>query len=68
MAEKHDLSIMENSIGGHTNSFASADKLETADIALVGVPHSTGNGTIERDQRWPTCCEECVRAPTSSAW
>lgn len=26
------------------------DDVATADIALVGVPHSTGNGTTERDQ------------------
>ena len=25
-------------------------KFEEIDIALVGVPHSTGNGTTERDQ------------------
>ena len=52
MAEKHDLSIMENLDwwGIPTLFRCPQDKLETADIALVGVPHSTGNGTTERDQ------------------
>ena len=52
MAEKHDLSIMENLYwwGIPTLFRCPQDKLETADIALVGVPHSTGNGTTERDQ------------------
>ena len=52
MAEKHDLSMMENLYwwGIPTLFQCPQDKLETADIALVGVPHSTGNGTTERDQ------------------
>ena len=52
MAEKHDLSMMENLYwwGIPTLFRCPQDKLETADIALVGVPHSTGNGTTERDQ------------------
>ena len=52
MAEEHDLSMMENLYWwGITTLFrCPQDKLETADIALVGVPHSTGNGTTERDQ------------------
>ena len=52
MAEKHDLSMMENLYwwGIPTLFRCPQDKLETADIALVGVLHSTGNGTTERDQ------------------
>jgi len=52
MAEKHDLSMMENLYwwGIPTLFRCPQDKLETADVALVGVPHSTGNGTTERDQ------------------
>ena len=52
MAEEHDLSMMENLYwwGIPTLFRCPQDKLETADIALVGVPHSTGNGTTERDQ------------------
>ena len=52
MAEKHDLSMMENLYwwGIPTLFRCPQDKLETADIALVGVPHSTGNGTTDRDQ------------------
>ena len=52
MAEKHDLSMMENLYwwGIPTLFRCPQDKLEKADIALVGVPHSTGNGTTERDQ------------------
>ena len=52
MAEEHDLSMMENLYwwGVPTLFRCPQDKLETADIALVGVPHSTGNGTTERDQ------------------
>ena len=34
---------------GYTN-FISLPKPAESDIALVGVPHSTGNGTTERDQ------------------
>ena len=52
MAEEHDMSMMENLYwwGIPTLFRCPQDKLETADIALVGVPHSTGNGTTERDQ------------------
>ena len=52
MAEEHELSMMENLYwwGIPTLFRCPQDKLETADIALVGVPHSTGNGTTERDQ------------------
>jgi guanidinopropionase len=46
------MSMMENLYwwGIPTLFRCPQDKLETADIALVGVPHSTGNGTTERDQ------------------
>lgn len=52
MAEEHDVSMMENLYwwGIPTLFRCPQDKLETADIALIGVPHSTGNGTTERDQ------------------
>ena len=52
MAEKHDLSMMENLYwwGIPTLFRCPQEKLEKADIALVGIPHSTGNGTTERDQ------------------
>jgi guanidinopropionase len=52
MAEEHDLSMMENLYwwGIPTLFRCPQDKLETDDIDLIGVPHSTGNGTTERDQ------------------
>ena len=52
MAEHHDTSMMDNLYwwGIPTLFRCSQDDLITADIALVGVPHSTGNGTTERDQ------------------
>ena len=38
------------------------------DIALVGVPHSTGNGTTERDQHLgPPRGARCVRVGTPCA-
>ena len=52
MAEEHDRSMMENLYwwGVPTLFRAPHAPAEGADIALVGVPHSTGNGTTERDQ------------------
>jgi guanidinopropionase len=52
MAEEHDSSMMDNLYwwGVPTLFRCPQDELKTADIALVGVPHSTGNGTTERDQ------------------
>ena len=52
MAREHDVSMMDNLYwwGIPTLFRCPQDTLETADIALVGVPHSTGNGTTERDQ------------------
>ena len=52
MAEEHDRSMMENLYwwGVPTLFRAPHADAEGADIALVGVPHSTGNGTTERDQ------------------
>jgi len=52
MAEEHDRAMMENlywwgipTLFRRPNSGPDGE-----DIALVGVPHSTGNGTTERDQ------------------
>ncbi|MCV2872498.1 arginase family protein [Defluviimonas sp. WL0050] len=52
MAEEHDRSMMENLYwwGIPTLFRCPNEPPEGADIALVGVPHSTGNGTTERDQ------------------
>ena len=52
MAEEHDRSMMENLYwwGVPTLFRAPHQGPEGADIALAGVPHSTGNGTTERDQ------------------
>jgi guanidinopropionase len=52
MAEEHDRSMMENLYwwGIPTMFRCPNEPPEGADIALVGVPHSTGNGTTERDQ------------------
>lgn len=52
MSDKHDQSMMENLYWwGIPTLFRCPNKPpEDADIALVGVPHSTGNGTTERDQ------------------
>jgi guanidinopropionase len=52
MAEEHDRSMMDNLYWwGIPTMFRCANQPpEGQDIALVGVPHSTGNGTTERDQ------------------
>ncbi len=52
MADEHDRSMMENLYwwGIPTMFRCPADQPGGKDIALVGVPHSTGNGTTERDQ------------------
>ena len=52
MAEIHDKSMMENLYwwGVPTLFRCPHGDFSEADIALVGVPHSTGNGTTERDQ------------------
>lgn len=52
MAEEHDRSMMENLYwwGVPTLFRAPHEPVGGQDIALVGVPHSTGNGTTERDQ------------------
>lgn len=52
MADAHDRSMMDNLYwwGVPTLFRCPHEGLEDADIALVGVPHSTGNGTTERDQ------------------
>jgi guanidinopropionase len=52
MAKKHDDSMMNNLYwwGIPTMFRCPHAEAENADIALVGVPHSTGNGTTERDQ------------------
>ena len=52
MAKKHDDSMMNNLYwwGIPTLFRCPHAEPEDADIALVGVPHSTGNGTTERDQ------------------
>ena len=52
MAREHDEKMMENLYwwGVPTLFRCPHQSAEGADIALVGVPHSTGNGTTERDQ------------------
>lgn len=52
MPEEHDRSMMENLYwwGIPTLFRAPQASAKGQDIALVGVPHSTGNGTTERDQ------------------
>ena len=52
MAEEHDRSMMENLYWWGIPTLFRCPNLpaEGQDIALVGVPHSTGNGTTERDQ------------------
>ncbi len=52
MAEEHDRSMMENLYwwGIPTLFRTPYEALSDQDIVLVGVPHSTGNGTTERDQ------------------
>lgn len=52
MADSHDASMMNNLYwwGIATLFRCKNASPEGADIALVGVPHSTGNGTTERDQ------------------
>lgn len=52
MANQHEKSMMDNLYwwGIPTLFRCPSTALDTADIALVGVPHSTGNGTTERDQ------------------
>ena len=52
MAEQHDASMMNNLYwwGVPTLFRCPQDHVAAADIALVGVPHSAGNGTTERDQ------------------
>ena len=52
MAQEHDASMMNNLYwwGIPTLFRCPNEAVEGADIALVGVPHSAGNGTTERDQ------------------
>jgi len=52
MAEEHDRSMMENLYWWGIPTLFRCPNLsaEGQDIVLVGVPHSTGNGTTERDQ------------------
>ena len=52
MAEEHDRSVMENLYwwGVPTLFRCPHEDLADQDIVLAGVPHSTGNGTTERDQ------------------
>lgn len=52
MAKQHDESMMNNLYwwGIPTMFRCPHEGADGADIALVGVPHSTGNGTTERDQ------------------
>ena len=52
MAEEHDRAMMENLYwwGVPTLFRCPNEGPEGKDIALVGVPHSAGNGTTERDQ------------------
>ncbi len=52
MAKEHDISMMSNLYWWGIPTLFRCPNEEPfgKDIALVGVPHSTGNGTTERDQ------------------
>ena len=52
MAEEHDRSMMDNLYwwGVPTLFRCPHEGIDGQDIVLAGVPHSTGNGTTERDQ------------------
>ncbi len=52
MAEEHDASMMSNLYWWGVPTLFRCENTGPSgrDIALVGVPHSTGNGTTERDQ------------------
>ncbi len=52
MADHHDASMMDNLYWWGIATLFRCDNTgpNGQDIALVGVPHSTGNGTTERDQ------------------
>ena len=52
MTTKHEESMMSNLYwwGIPTLFRCPHETLKNQDIALIGVPHSTGNGTTERDQ------------------
>ncbi len=53
MAEEHDNSMMENLYWWGVPTFFRCPHealKEQHDIGIIGVPHSTGNGTTERDQ------------------
>ena len=52
MPEQHDASMMSNLYWWGIPTLFRCPNLpaDNQDIALVGVPHSTGNGTTERDQ------------------
>lgn len=52
MSREHDAAMMENLYwwGIPTLFRCETGTAEDADIALVGVPHSAGNGTTEKDQ------------------
>ena len=52
MAEEHDRSMMDNLYWWGIPTFFRCPNAQAGEneIALVGVPHSTGNGTTERDQ------------------
>ena len=67
MGDKHDRSMMENLYwwGVPTLFRAPHEVAAGADIALVGVPHSTGNGTTERDQHLGPA--PCATSPRCSA-
>ena len=57
MAEEHDKSIMENLYWwGIPTLFRCPNQDPVgSDISLVGVPHSTGNGTTEREEIAARC-------------
>lgn len=52
MSDSHHNSVMDNLYWWGIPTLFRCQNLpaEGQDIALVGVPHSTGNGTTERDQ------------------
>lgn len=52
MADSHDNAMMENLYWWGVPTFFRCphEQVDGHDIAIVGVPHSTGNGTTERDQ------------------
>lgn len=75
MSDSHHSSVMDNLYWWGIPTLFRCPNLPPGgqDIALVGVPHSAGNGTTERDQHlgprehyetFQRCNEECIQQIT----